>query len=283
MTPVIQVGLEVDLTEFTQFLWAHKVPHRVTEEGQLQTLWIAPHINAERVRELFGYWQGGGELSKVDVVVHNPKFANSLSITELKRLPVTALVIGLTAIITLLIEFGANSSLMIHFTFTDFVISGDKVSYQTLKTMLATGELWRIWSPMFMHFSMVHVLFNLLWIWMIGGAIERKQGHSHFLLLVLFSGAIANLAQFWISGPLFGGLSGVVFAVLGYTWLWDRIAKQPLFRLPQALFAFLIFWLALGYSGALEFIGLGAIANTAHLAGLVSGLAFALISKIWRV
>jgi GlpG protein len=43
----------------------------------------------------------------------------------------------------------------------------------------------------------------------------------------------------------------------------------------------MIFWLALGYTGALELIGLGAIANTAHLAGLLSGLAFALISRVW--
>ena len=92
--------------------------------------------------------------------------------------------------------------------------------------------------------------------------------------LALFSGVTSNFAQFVDSGPLFGGMSGVVFAVLGYSWVWDRL-HQPIFYTPPAVMGFMLFWLALGYSGALEFMGLGAIANTAHLIGLVAGLIWA--------
>ena len=73
------------------------------------------------------------------------------------------------------------------FSFADFTLSSSQIEYHTLSTMLSSGELWRIWTPMFMHFSLLHILFNLLWVWMIGGAIERLQGTTHFILLVLFS------------------------------------------------------------------------------------------------
>lgn len=281
MSPVVKTDLTVDLTEFTQFLWANAIPHRVVEEADSQTLFVAAHINREKVLELFNYWKEGGDLSKVNVQVQNPKSLSPFKMSELKQLPATALMIFLSAAVTLLIDFGSNADWMVKFSFADFAISSSQVEYHTLSTMLSSGEFWRIWTPMFMHFSLLHILFNLLWVWMIGGAIERLQGTTHFILLVLFSAALSNLAQFWVTGPLFGGLSGVVFAVLGYTWLWDQLSSRPLFRLPKALFGFMIFWLALGYTGTLEFIGLGAIANTAHLAGLLSGLAFALIGRVW--
>ena len=281
MSPVVKTDLRVDLTEFTQFLWANAIPHRVVEEGDSQTLLVAAHINREKVLELFNYWREGGDLSKVNVQVQNPKSISPFNIAELKQLPATALLIALSAIITLLIDFGGNADWMVIFSFADFALNSSQIEYHTLSTMLSSGEWWRIWTPMFMHFSLLHILFNLLWVWMIGGAIERLQGSTHFILLVLFSAALSNLAQFWMTGPLFGGLSGVVFAVLGYTWLWDQLSSRPLFRLPKALFGFMMFWLALGYTGALEFVGLGAIANTAHLAGLLSGMAFALISRLW--
>ncbi len=281
MLPVVKTDLTVDLTEFTHFLWANDIPHRVVEEDDCQTLFVAAHINREKVLDLFNYWQEGGDLNKIKVQVKNPKSLSSFNIAELKQLPATAVLIFLSAVITLLIDFGGNANWMVIFSFADFSLNSSQIEYQTLSTMISSGELWRIWTPMFMHFSLLHILFNLLWVWMIGGAIERLQGTAHFILLVLFSAALSNLAQFWVTGPLFGGLSGVVFAVLGYTWLWDQLSSRPLFKLPKALFGFMIFWLVLGYTGTLEFIGLGAIANTAHLTGLLSGLAFALISRVW--
>jgi len=281
VSPVFKTDLTVDLTEFTQFLWANAIPHRVVEESDSQTLFVAAHINHDKVLELFNYWQEGGDLAKINVQVHHPKSLSSFTISDLKQLPATALLIVLSATLTLLIDFGGDAGWMVRFTFADYAISASQVEYHTLSTMLSSGEWWRIWTPMFMHFSLLHILFNVLWVWMIGGAIERLQGTTHFMLLVLFSAALSNLAQFWVSGPLFGGLSGVVFAVLGYTWLWDLLSNRPLFRLPKALFGFMLFWLALGYTGALEFIGLGAIANTAHLVGLMSGLVFAFISRFW--
>jgi len=107
-------------------------------------------------------------------------------------------------------------------------------------------------------------------------------GRSVLFGLVMVTGLLSNLAQFFISGPLFGGMSGVVFGLLAYAWLWDRRNPARAVGLPPALMGFMVLWLVLGYSGLLENVGLGAIANTAHLVGLLAGMAFVPIGE-WLV
>jgi GlpG protein len=78
---------------------------------------------------------------------------------------------------------------------------------------------------------------------------------------------------------MFGGMSGVVFALLSYAWLWDQSGMQPRIGLPSALMGFMLLWLVLGFTGVLQGVGLGAIANTAHLAGLLAGLLWLLLVR----
>jgi len=279
MRPVLKVPLTRDLTGFTRFLWANEVPHRVTENENEQTLWVSPRVSAERIIELYGYWDQGGDLERIQV---HARVANSeLSISTLLRLPVTLILILLSAAATLLINFGADANWLGRLSFAPFDIRGNEIYYSDLSEILESGEYWRFITPIFMHFSLLHILFNLLWIWVVGRRIEQLQGGMSLLTLTVFSGVASNLAQYYVSGPLFGGMSGVVFAVLAYTWAWDRL-RRPIFFVPPALMGFMLVWLALGYSGALEFLGLGAIANTAHLIGLVSGLGWVGIRVLVR-
>lgn len=281
MIPVLQVPISEDLTEFTQFLWANEVPHRVTEEEHTQTLWVSRQVSTQRVRELYEYWRNGGSLSAVRVAQRG-RSAAPFSPQQLLRVPVVSTLILLSVLASLLIGFGSNQHWLERLSFSQFVIQGDQLYYDDLLAMLQGGELWRIWTPIFLHFSLLHILFNLLWVWIIGRRLEQLQGGWQLILLVAFSGALSNFGQYLLSGPLFGGMSGVVFALLSYTWLWDRVAGRPVFGFPPMLMGFMLFWLALGYSGALEVMGMGAIANTAHLLGLISGLIFVPITRLWR-
>ena len=77
-------------------------------------------------------------------------------------------------------------------------------------------EIWRYFTHAIVHLSVPHILFNLSWFWLFGGAIERRFGSFHFLLLVLVSAAVSGAVQNYFTGPAFFGLSGVVYAVLGY-------------------------------------------------------------------
>lgn len=280
MIAVIEVPVSKDLSEFTQFLWANEIPHRVTEDGQSQTLWVSPNISVERVRKLFDFWQEGGSLHEIRIEHQQTNRFSQLAPKALIRVPVTLIIIVLSVAASLLVGFGTQYEVMNLLSFTGFEIRGDQIYYGDLNSLLASGEYWRVLTPMFMHFSVLHILFNLLWVWVIGRRVEQIQGALRLALLVLFAGTISNLAQFLVSGPLFGGMSGVVFALLAYTWSWDRLVRRTVFGFPSMLMGFMVFWLALGYSGALEKLGLGAIANTAHLAGLVAGLVFALVVRL---
>jgi len=274
MRPVLHVELTEDLSTFTRFLWANEVPHRVTEDNTGQTLWVTERVSVERISELYSYWREGGDLDRISVQQSHQ--AKVFSLSELRLFPFTLLLLSLSVIATLAINFGANTDWLSRLSFSPFDIKANQVFYSDVSELLAAGEFWRLITPIFLHFSLLHILFNLLWIWVIGRHIERLHGAIVFLSLVGISGISSNFAQYFVSGPLFGGMSGVVFGVLGYAWLFDRLAG-PCFRIPPALMGFMLFWLALGFSGALEFMGLGAIANTAHLVGLLAGLFCALI------
>ncbi len=87
-------------------------------------------------------------------------------------------------------------------------------------------EVWRYFSHAFMHFSLMHILFNLLWWWYLGGAVEKRIGGGKLVVITVISALLSGFIQHQFSGPWFGGLSGVVYALMGYVWLrGERIRK----------------------------------------------------------
>jgi GlpG protein len=174
--------------------------------------------------------------------------------------------------LSLWVDFGENIEALRYLTVTDFVNEGNRLKYTSIDYNFESMQLWRFISPIFVHFNLTHIVFNSLWIWIVGSVIERQHRSIALLLIVLFSGIASNVAQFIVSGPIFGGLSGVVYAIIGYAWLWDKLRSDKLSVVSNALMMFMIFWLVLGYSGLLSQLGFGNMANTAHLVGLISGL-----------
>lgn len=141
------------------------------------------------------------------------------------------------------------------------------------------SQAWRLVTPALLHFGVLHITFNLLWWWQLGGLVEKQQGKQRLILIFLFSAIASNLAQYFLVGPYFGGLSGVVYALVGYTWLYGRLNKQSLIHLSDSMFGFLLVWLLLGFVDILPVN----VANYAHLAGLVSGLIIALSSTMLKI
>ncbi|QKJ85281.1 GlpG protein [Paramixta manurensis] len=134
-------------------------------------------------------------------------------------------------------------------------------------------QIWRWFSHALLHFSLLHIVFNLLWWWYIGGAVEKRLGSGKLFVITLVSALLSGWLQAKFSGIWFGGLSGVVYALMGYAWLRGERDPESGIFLERGLMAFAILWLVIGYFGA---FGL-AIANAAHVAGLVVGLAMALV------
>lgn len=133
------------------------------------------------------------------------------------------------------------------------------------------GQIWRWFTHGLLHFSLLHLLFNVMWWWYLGGAVERVRGIGRLLVLTLLSAAVSGAVQSHFSGAFFGGLSGVVYALMGYVW-WhgEKNPAGPL-AMPRGVIVFALLWLIAGY---FDILGI-AIANAAHVAGLVVGLLMA--------
>lgn len=138
------------------------------------------------------------------------------------------------------------------------------------------GEWWRLVTPAFLHFGFMHIAFNLLWWWELGGLVEKEQSSWRLLALTTVIILVSNAAQFLSYGAGFGGLSAVVYGLLGYLWLYPYVDPNATFRLRGAIVIFMLAWLALGYTGVFDAI-FGPISNDGHLAGLLVGCALGVL------
>jgi GlpG protein len=110
-----------------------------------------------------------------------------------------------------------------------------------------------------------------------GGAVESRRGQVRFLALVLAIAILSNLGQYLWNGPIFGGMSGVVYGLFGYIWVKSRFEPQIGLSMPPSTVAWLIGWFFLCYTPLL-----GNVANTAHLVGLIVGASVSYFPVLWR-
>jgi GlpG protein len=137
------------------------------------------------------------------------------------------------------------------------------------------GQIWRLITPIFLHFGIIHLLFNMLWLYDLGSTVERRFGTGYYALMVLALAVVPNISQYLVGGPAFGGMSGVVFGLLGYVWIRGKYDPgSGLFLHPQTV-TIMIIWYFLGLSGFI-----GGIANTAHTAGLVLGMIWGYVAAV---
>lgn len=137
-------------------------------------------------------------------------------------------------------------------------------------------EVWRYFTHIFMHFSLMHILFNLLWWWYLGGAVEKRLGSGKLIVITLISALLSGYVQQKFSGPWFGGLSGVVYALMGYVWLRGERDPQSGIYLQRGLIIFALLWIVAGW---FDWFGMS-MANGAHIAGLIVGLAMAFVDTL---
>ena len=270
---VMRLPLSVDLSGFIHMLQRLQVPHRVSEEGDVQVLW-APDTLAEDVRELYQrYPQGNAELSAAPEPVEAGMAAKVPSLAEQARAcKVTTLTLLACFIVAGLTSLGDNFTTISWFTFLDFRVQGDYLYFTPLAETLDQGQWWRLVSPMLLHFGVLHLAMNSLWYWELGKRIELRQGPWMLLGLTLLFSLVSNLAQHYTSGPsLFGGLSGVLYGLLGHVWLFQWLAPNRYFNLPKGVLVMMLIWLVVCLTGVVGTLGLGQIANAAHVGGLLIG------------
>ncbi len=154
------------------------------------------------------------------------------------------------------------------------------------------GQIWRVFSPCILHKDLLHILFNMLWLWVLGKQIELRLPKFRMFVLIFVIGIFSNLMQYLMSGPYFLGFSGIIMGMAGFIWMRQKIAPWEGYPLNRSTMLFLgvfiagMFFLQLASFLILVF-GWGSfspnIANTAHIAGALIG---ALLGKMpyfsWR-
>jgi GlpG protein len=143
------------------------------------------------------------------------------------------------------------------------------------------GEVWRLITPIFLHGDILHILFNMLWLWLLGKMVEHTMGKGSFILFIASVAMITNTLQYLMTGPLFMGFSGVIAAFAGYIWVRKKIAPWEIWPIDSSTLLFL--WIFIFGMFGLQIIAFFLqffhirffpmrIANTAHISGLLLGM-----------
>ena len=271
--PLIAISQLRYADSLASYLKSQRIPvqvHHVPEEDQYVLVLDNDndHARAMEICQTFikapndpKYQQAAWQHSeRTDVPVEQAP-GNSMRrwLVSLRRSPVTGVILILCTLI-----FGASLVGL-------FQPIAAALMIMPLGNLLQNHEWWRLLGPAFIHFSVLHFIFNLLWWSMLGSQVERKFGSSFIIILFVVTALVSNLAQLIVSGPNFGGLSGVVYGLVGFVWITGWLRPQWGLYLPKAIVGFMLVWLLLGFADVLWVN----MANAAHTAGLISGCVMA--------
>lgn len=228
-------------------LWLEDGQYLVEAEAELNQFLSNPYDRK--------YQAASWDVAETRTAKFHYRSPSLLGLVRAQAGPFTLLVMVVSVVVYLLWLLGMQQPVfrLMHFP----VMDGDE------------WQLWRFFSHALIHFSTLHVVFNCLWWWILGGQLERHSGSTKLLQVFLISALISGFAQFWFHGPNFGGLSGVVYALLGYIWWMGWLAPNRGLSIPKPYVVFMLVWLVLGFADVLGM----SVANMAHLFGLLSGCA----------
>jgi GlpG protein len=203
------------------------------------------------------------------------------------RQPVTLLLIVASVGVTLFSHYGADASVtaplfMDHYEPVPYVFNLGTWQFGPPNEPFPLAhawrtEPWRLVTPIFLHFAIWHILFNMMTLWQLGRPIEAARGSWRFALLVLAIAIPSNIAQYVWSGPSFGGMSGVLYGLFGYLWMKSRYEPSTEFYVTQGMVIWMIGWSVMCMAGIL-----GPIGNAAHTAGLIVGIILGRWPSLWR-
>ncbi len=264
----LTAGFDLDLLVLA--LNRNNIVYRLVEQGEGHELWLDKGRRQADVQQLIAQIQ---EMAVVENALNTgkPEGADSLRF-YFTRVPVTLITLILGVLGFFLVSYKQD---VVHLlTFVDFtLVNGKGPQFVPVEETFASGEYWRFVTPAFLHFGIFHVVFNSLWLWEFGRRVELVSGRSAYLVLMLTLASGSNAGQYLWDGPvLFGGLSGVVYGLVGYVWIRNRIAPQPVLNVQPGIIYMLIGWLLVCLFGIVDVFINGGVANGAHVSGLLIGM-----------
>lgn len=308
------------------YLLTQKIPAVVRNDEGKPVIWVHNEDDVERAKIIWGEFQQNPNDSKYHASRKTAQELRKLKEQADKRyaalyqeaadfwgrpsparVPFTMALIIISVIVTLWTQFGKDRKTLYFFTITDKPNPGllrlpdqigeeqrEKINHRLLESQtecLRRGQLWRLITPIFLHFSILHLAFNMYAVFTLGGLIEYRRGPLWMFVFVLVTGIISNLMQLLmpnvfefsedlrnlLGSGVFGGMSGVAYAIFGYLMAKTLFAPEPGLKIPSDIIYSMMIWLFVCMTG-----WIGHIANTAHAVGLIVGFIIGATPKLIR-
>lgn len=269
------------LAAFAAYLRQLRFPHRISESGGKLTLWVFDPAHIDWVKQQYVLCEQG----QLPVLPSTP--SRRIRWPAVQQYPLTLVLMLLSIAGFLVVFFGALQALSwLSFQGFSVQLSAGQAgvvmdNHQQWLARMAGGEWWRLLTPMFLHFDLMHLAFNLTMLGFFASQVERHRGSFWLLSHVLLISLVANCAQYLASDHLFGGMSGVNYGLIAYCAVINRKAGRALYQCPPGLFWVSVVMMLLGFFNLFSLFGYN-IANWAHLGGFVTGLSVALLTRQQR-
>ena len=271
MIKAASLDTHINLLPFSRFLEGRGIRHRIIEESGQQVIWVNSETAAEFVgQSLNSYLQRPGSHTDQESTARqglklSGKRMLAIGLRAFGASPVTFTLITVCILVAAASALGSEAGRVSYLFYP--VISSDSL-LSLLADLSSPDVILRTLTPVFLHFGELHLVFNMLWLWYFGKQLEAIQPVWVFILLVFITGFISNTTQYlYIGYNNFGGMSGVVYGLIGYAWVIHSFMPHSYLLLNNSMFVFFVVALIL-----MEVIASSWIATAAHVGGLVSGL-----------
>ncbi len=302
--------------KFLAFLLTEGVhSHLEEEEGEFE-IWIKDEDQIQRSVDAFKEFQSRPDDPKYSAAIPQAKELQLEAIKKRQRIaknvvnvgagqvkrnfPLTVSIIVICAVVALMTNFGSQDSRTkapfraLAYTAMDLE-TGQEIwdnnnanpdAFSFRVASLSKGELWRAITPIFIHFDIFHLIFNMYWLVIFGSQIENRYGSVRFSLLVLGSALVSNFFQAivpidiggsppgFLGGYLvtqFGGMSGVNYALFGFVLMRMVYDRSSNLFVSQFTVMFLLGWLVFCMTPVATGMGIN-VANWAHAIGFLFGV-----------
>lgn len=135
------------------------------------------------------------------------------------------------------------------------------------------GQVWRLVTPIFLHFGVIHLLFDMMMLYQLGAFMENRLGGLHLLVFTIVVAALSNAGQAFWGSPNFGGMSGVDYGLFGFLWIRGKCDPAAGWQINKNVVTQLLIW----FVACLVHL-IPNVANTVHAIGLGLGMAWGYFS-----
>ena len=281
MIRAFEVSKDEDLSQYAQLLWQRGITNVITEIDGLKVVAVSSPDQVDTSLELYQAWKAG-------MITPDEKVETTLSswfsaggaldglAGGFRQAPLTLTLVVLCTVIYVLTLPLKFTDLFTALQFPIFARGGVLDLNYVLENMTVT-QFVRMFTPILLHGSFLHLVLNMLGLWIGGRVIEPRQQTWVYLLVILLIALIADWAQYFNQGfNNFVGISGVVAGLFGYITAWKLIDPGKGITLPTSILLYMV-----GVVVVMAFIDLDMIADTAHIAGLLTGALLGIVLAVF--